>query len=387
MKIRELTRAASRGVHNFLVDLEMFVSMDSGTHDRELLQRASGFAASCFQRAGSSIEWIESPDPMLADTFVARVRGTGKRKILLLGHIDTVWAAGTAAMRPYREEGTIATGPGICDMKSGVLIGAYALNLLRDLDVADYREVTFIGNPDEEIGSPASREIIEREALDADFVLVLEPGRSPGSIQTTRKGVGMFEMDVAGVSSHAGANPEAGRSAVLELAHKTIALHGLTDFESGTTVNVGVLEGGSRRNVVPDHAVALIDLRVVTSAEARRATSAIQEIASSIFVEGTTTVLSGGLNRPPMEKNVGTERVLEVGEQIVSLLGLEFDEVSSGGGSDGNFTAALGVPTLDGLGAVGGGAHAKDEHIVISSIADRITLVAGLIAFGPARAE
>jgi glutamate carboxypeptidase len=270
-------------------------------------------------------------------------------------------------------------------MKSGVLLGAYAIGLLGELGFDDFAEIVFVGNPDEEVGSPTSRVIIEREARDADLVLVLEPGRAPGSVLTTRKGVGMYRLRAIGISAHAGARPEDGRSAVLDLAHKTIALHALTDVEVGTTVNVGVVTGGTRRNVVPAEAELLVDLRAATAAEASRADAAIREIARVQHVEGVRVELSGGMNRPPMERAPGTEAALAVARSIVDELGLAFEENTSGGGSDGNFTASLGVPTLDGLGPVGGGAHALHEWIELGSLADRLALVAGLIAWGPAR--
>lgn len=387
MNIAELKSAAERGVHRYLIDLELFVNTDSGTHDRDLVQQAGRFAASKFERAGCEIQWVPSPDHDIADTYLARMQGTGTRRVVLIGHHDTVWPAGTAGQRPYRESGEEAFGPAVADMKGGVLLGAYAIALLRDLGFDDFERITFVGNADEEIGSPTSRSVIEQEAADADYVLVLEPGRAAGAIQTMRKGVGMYEMTVTGRSSHAGAQPEEGRSAVLELAHKTIALHDLTNFETGTTVNVGVVNGGTRRNVVPDSASALIDLRASTAAEAERADRAIREIAARQFVADTSTELSGGMNRPPMEKTPATDRVLEAGRRIVEDLGLDFEEVSSGGGSDGNFTAAIGVPTLDGLGPVGYGAHAQHEAIRLDSLADRLALVAGLIALGPSRGE
>lgn len=385
LTIGELKAAAERGIHRYLVDLELFVNFDSGTHDRELVERTGVLAAAWFVQAGCDIEWVESSDPALADTYIARRQGNGERKVVMLGHHDTVWAAGTAEERPFTIEEGRAYGPGVSDMKSGVLLGAYAISLLGELGFDDFGELVFVGNPDEEIGSPTSRAIIEREAGDADLVLVLEPGRSPGSVHTTRKGVGMYQLNARGVSAHAGARPEEGRSAVLDLAHKTIALHALTDFDTGTTVNVGVVAGGTRRNVVPAEAELLVDLRAVTAAEAERADAAIREIAAAQDVEGVTIELSGGMNRPPLEKATGTDETLFVARRIVDALGLAFEEATSGGGSDGNFTAPLGVPTLDGLGAVGGGAHALHEWIELDSLADRLTLVAGLIAWGPAR--
>ncbi len=387
MNTQAIKTAASALIEEYLSDLEFFVNQDSGTHDRVLVETAGGYAESLFQLAGCQVEWVHSEDPDIADSYVATVQGSGQRRILMLGHHDTVFGAGTAAERPYRTDGKRAYGPGVSDMKSGVVLGAYAIRLLMDASFDDFAKITFVGNPDEEIGSPTSRGLIEREAEKADLVLVLEPGRAPGAIQTTRKGVGMFELVVTGRASHAGSQPEAGRSAVVELAHKTIALSELTNFDTGLTVNVGVVEGGTRRNVVPDAARALIDLRVASFEQSNDAVIAIEEVSEKTHVEGTTSILLGGLNRPAMEKNAGTEAALEVGWGIVRELGLDPQEISSGGGSDGNFTAALGVPTLDGLGPVGRDAHSVDEWIDLASLADRMTLVAGLIANAPTRAK
>jgi glutamate carboxypeptidase len=297
----------------------------------------------------------------------------------MLGHHDTVYEFGTTSARPFRIVDQRAYGPGVMDMKGGVLLGAFAMRLLREAGAGPLPTVVFVGNPDEEIGSPTSRPVIESEARDAQLVLVLEPGREAGSIQTTRKGVGMYEMVVEGQSAHAGARPQDGRSAVLELAHKTIALHALTDFTRGTTINVGVVTGGSRRNVVPDHATALIDLRVSTAREAEAADSAIRSVSDRVFVNGTRTTVSGGMNRPPMEKCAGTERALAIGRSIVTEIGTQFEDVSSGGGSDGNFTAPLGIPTLDGLGPVGRNAHSPEEWLDVASLPERLALLAGLI--------
>jgi glutamate carboxypeptidase len=369
-------------VPDYLRLLEAFVNLDSGTHDRDLVQQAGEMIAAEFAAVFDHLEWVRSPEPQIADTYIARLDGSSDKTVLMLGHHDTVYAAGTTRERPFAITGGRAHGPGVMDMKGGVVLGLFAVRLLRELGVEQIPSVIFVGNPDEEIGSPTSRSIIEQEAVVADLVLVLEPGREPGSIQTTRKGVGMYELVVAGVSAHAGARPEDGRSAVLELAHKTIALHDLNDFASGTTVNVGVVLGGTRRNVVAERAEALIDLRAKTAASAAAADEVIREIADTVHVEGTHSTVTGGMNRPPMEKTERTERALDVGRSIVAEMGLEFLEVSSGGGSDGNFTAALGVPTLDGLGPVGRNAHSPDEWLDVTSIAERMALVAGLIARG-----
>ena len=272
---RMLLGEAERLVPEYLEMLERFVNMDSGTHDLDLVQRAGAFVADAFASASSRIEWVRSADPRIADTYVARFDGTSERTVVMLGHHDTVYGAGTTADRPFRIEDGRAYGPGVMGMKGGVVLAFFAVRLLREAGVEDLPGIVFVGNPDEEIGSPTSRAVIEAAARDADLVLVLEPGREAGSIQTTRKGVGMYELVVDGIAAHAGARPEDGRSAVLELAHKTIALNALNDFASGTTVNVGVVNGGTRRNVVAARADALIDLRAMTAARAAAADEAI----------------------------------------------------------------------------------------------------------------
>jgi glutamate carboxypeptidase len=379
---KTLLQHARALVPDYLRLLEVFVNLDSGTHDRDLVQQAGEMIAAEFAAVFHNVEWVRSPEPQIADTYIARLNGSSGKTVVMLGHHDTVYAAGTTQARPFTITGGRAHGPGVMDMKGGVVLALFAVRLLRELGVDSLPSVVFVGNPDEEIGSPTSRATIEREASGADLVLVLEPGREPGSIQTTRKGVGMYELVVEGVSAHAGARPEDGRSAVLELAHKTIALHDLNDFVSGTTVNVGVVQGGTRRNVVAERAEALIDLRATTAASAEAADAVIRAIASSVHVDGTRSTVTGGMNRPPMEKTERTQQALDVGRAIVAEMGLEFLEVTSGGGSDGNFTAALGVPTLDGLGPVGRNAHSPDEWLDVTSLAERMALVAGLIARG-----
>lgn len=375
-----LLREAERLAPDYIRLLEQFVNMDSGTLDRDLVQRAGEFIAGQFANVFGGVDWIRSTEPAIADTYVARMDGASESKVVMLGHHDTVYGSGATATRPFRIEDARAHGPGVMDMKGGVVLALFAVRLLREAGVDDLPRVVFVGNPDEEIGSPTSRSVIEETARDADLVLVLEPGRDAGSIQTTRKGVGMYELIVEGVSAHTGARPEDGRSAILELAHKTIALHGLTDFATGTTVNVGVVNGGTRRNVVADRAEALIDLRATTAASASAADAAIQAIANASVVDGTRAQVSGGMNRPPMEKTDRSEQALAIGRELVRELGLEFLEVTSGGGSDGNFTAALDVPTLDGLGPVGRNAHSPDEWLDVGSLPARMALVAGLIA-------
>lgn len=381
----ELLHVAATLVPEYLDDLQQIVNFDSGTHDVDDVNAMGEELASLFELHGCQIEWHVPSNRRIGNCYIARLAGDRPGTVALLGHHDTVYPAGTTEERPFRIDDGRAYGPGVMDMKGGVLLGIYAMRLIRSVFGDDHPDLMFIGNADEEIGSPTSRTIIESICRDVDLALVLEPGREAGSIQTTRKGVGMYELVVEGKPAHAGSRPEDGRSAILEMAYKTIALHDLTDFVTGTTINVGVVNGGTRRNVVASRAEALIDLRVATMREAERAHCRVVEIAQSSTVDGTRSQLTGGMNRPPMEKSAGTDAALAVGRQLIDEMGLEFLETTSGGGSDGNFTAALGIPTLDGLGPVGRNAHSPDEWLDVTTVAQRLALVAGLIDRCPRR--
>lgn len=376
--IREIKRRAEGYYDAYLEDLERIVSVDSGTFDKAGVDRAGGILCDLLRDLGCEITM--HPNDELGDHFVATLKGTGARRLMLLGHFDTVYPEGTVAEYPFRLQDGKAYGPAVMDMKGGDVLACYALRILRDLGYDDFAEITFVGNTDEEIGSPTSRQLIESEASRMDAVFVFEPGRSAGGVLATRKGVGMFELDVRGVAAHAGAAPQDGRSANLEMAHKIIALHDLNDFDIGTTVSANQMHGGERRNVIADHAHCGVDVRVTTREEGERVTAAIQRISEQPTVPDTTTTVTGGINRPPMEKVPGTDALLDLSRGIVTELGMDFEELTSGGGSDGNFTAAIGVPTLDGLGPEGQNAHnAESEYIELGSVANRIALTAALL--------
>lgn len=376
--VRDIKRRAESHYDSYLADLERIVNIDSGTFDRDGVNEAGAFLRSILTDIGFAITM--HPNDELGDNFVATLTGNGSRKLMLLGHFDTVYPKGTTGERPLTLRDGKAFGPASMDMKGGMLLACYAMRILRDIGFDDFAEITFVANADEEIGSPTSRALIESEASRMDAVFVFEPGRAAGGVLATRKGVGMFEFDVHGVAAHAGASPQDGRSANLEMAHKIIALHELNDFEIGTTVSANQMRGGERRNVIADYAHCGVDVRVPTSDEGDRVTAAIQEIANRAFVPDTTTKLTGGINRPPMEKVPGSEALLALSQSIVGQLGRDYQELTSGGGSDGNFTAAIGIPTLDGLGPEGQNAHnAETEHVVLDSIADRIALTTALL--------
>ncbi len=369
--------SVDRHLEAFLTDLRTFVEIESPTVEKTACDRAGRHLAERFREyAGAEITW--HPEERWGDHFEARI-GKGARRILLLGHVDTVWPVGTLKRLPCRIDGDRLTGPGSFDMKYGDLQALWGLRFVVEAGAANDKTFVFFGNSEEEVGSPTSRQIIERLARESECVFVLEPSvGAEGAIKLWRKGVGIYHLDVEGVASHAGADPEKGRSAVLELAHQVVDLHALNDPARATTVNVGVVRGGTRQNVVAAHAEAEIDLRVRTADEARRVDERIRHRPT--FVVGTSVRVTGGLNRPPMEETEASRRLYALAKRIAADEGFDLPAGGTGGGSDGNFTAALGVPTLDGLGAVGAGGHAEHEHVRVSTIAPRLAWFTRLLA-------
>ena len=304
--------------------------------------------------------------------------GTGDEQLLVLCHVDTVWSLGEIEKRPFRVDGDRAYGPGAFDMKCGTVQTLFALDLIAKQGWPLTKKVVVLFNTDEEIGSITSRPFIEAEAKLSEAVLVLEPAIAPhGALKTARKGVGRFDVVVEGVASHAGSNPKQGASANLELAKQTVWLHSLNDYDKGTTINVGVMQGGTRANVMAARAQAQVDLRVTTMEEAERMVPLI--LGRQAETPNTKLTITGGLNRPPMERTPAMVSMYQLAERLASELGIEISEGMTGGGSDGNFTAALGIPTIDGLGAVGDGAHAVHEFVIISKMAERTALLTRLL--------
>jgi glutamate carboxypeptidase len=308
-----------------------------------------------------------------------RVGDGHEKPVLMVGHFDTVWPAGTLAQMPFEVENGTARGPGVFDMKAGLVQGFWALRALRETGFA-LPPVVFLLNSDEEVGSPSSRPLIEEEARKAALSMVLEPSFH-GALKTARKGVGMFTVHVTGRASHAGSEPFEGVSAIEEACRITLDLHGQTSRQSGTTVNVGVFRGGTRGNVVAAEAELEVDLRVATGAEAERMTMAILGLRPRH--PGTIVRVSGGMNRPPMERTPEVVTLFERARGLARELGIELQEASVGGGSDGNFCALVNPAVLDGLGAVGDGAHALSEHVLIEHMVPRATLVARLLETRP----
>lgn len=357
---------------NVFETLERYVKAESPSNRKELVDKCGrvmqGIFSELLEIKGEVYPQTDTGDH-LKFTY-----GDGAEQILILCHMDTVWDEGRL---PFRVEGNRAYGPGILDMKGGAIQAVWAVKALKDLGIKVDKKIVFLFNSDEEIGSPTSRRIIEEEAGKSRYVLVLEPPTKNGSLKTARKGVGGFTLKIKGVAAHAGNDHEKGRSAIEELAQQIIYLHGLTDYSIGTTVNVGVVKGGSKANVVPEYAEAHIDFRVETLSEGKRLEALINGLKPR--VKGTVIEVEGKLNRPPMERTASTIEMFEKAKRIGKELGIELTEKSAGGGSDGNFTSALGIPTLDGLGAAGSGPHAEHEHIRIDEIPVRTALLAHLL--------
>jgi glutamate carboxypeptidase len=301
----------------------------------------------------------------------------GKKPLLLLGHFDTVYDLGTLGSMPWRENDGRLFGPGVFDMKSGIAQMLFALAALREIRGDLSRPVKVLLVSDEEAGSDSSREITESVAQQCAAVLVCEPSGPGGALKTARKGVGSFTLKVSGQAAHSGLDFEKGQSAILELAHQVLALSQLTDLEHGTTLNVGVIRGGTRTNVVAAEAIAEVDVRIARKGDAAGMERKIRGLR--VVNKNCKLEVEGGINRPPLERTRDVVALFELARKVATELGFALEEVAVGGGSDGNFTAGIGVPTLDGLGAVGEGAHAPHESVAASELPRRAALLAGLI--------
>ncbi|MDT5121218.1 MAG: glutamate carboxypeptidase [Acidobacteriota bacterium] len=327
----------------------------------------------------SSVESIESQnygEHLLVRAF-ADARETSDH-ILIIGHTDTVHPRGSLKERPWREDDGRIYGPGIFDMKANCALVLEVIRACATLDLTPRHPVALLLTCDEEAGSMTGRGLIEEEARRAHSVLVLEPPATGGRVKTARKGTGIFTMEAHGIAAHAGLEPEKGASAILEMARQIERLHAMNDPARGITVNVGVIHGGTRSNVVPAEARAEIDVRFSTADDARRLEATI--LGAQPFDERVRLTVSGSINRPPLERTEKVTALFELARKVAALLDFELGEASVGGASDGNFVAALGVPVLDGLGIDGDGAHATHEHIVVDDIAHRGALLTGIIA-------
>jgi glutamate carboxypeptidase len=358
-----------------LEQVKALVRLESPSVEKAAVDRCGDALAATLTALGADVQH-----------FVQRERGNHVRAefdgngapILLLGHFDTVWSVGQLERMPLQEKDGRLYGPGIFDMKAGIGVAMLAVRTLRrELDATATPRIVMLWTSDEEVGSGTSRPIIEAEAGRSRAVLVLEPSLPGGAAKTTRKGCGDFVLTVHGVSAHAGIDPGRGANAVHELARQIVAIQALEDTDRGVSVNVNVVSGGTRTNVIPEQARAHVDVRTPTAADARSICDALNGLRASI--PGTRLELSGGFGRPPLERTSQVIRLYEKARRVAEQLGHELREGGTGGGSDGNFTAALGVPTLDGLGPQGEGAHALHEHVVVSDLPWRAAFLAALL--------
>ena len=361
-----------------LKTLQCLVEMESPSFDKAAVDKVGEYLAREFEHHGSRVTVHRQAD--YGDHLQIEFPGPpGQKPVMLLGHFDTVWSLGTLPNMPFRIADGRVHGPGVLDMKAGLVMMMYAMRALRELEINNHRPVTIFLDTDEEVGSASSRPITEAIAKQCEAVLVLEPAQGPqGCLKTARKGVGNYTIRVHGRASHAGVDFEKGHSAIVELSRQILEITKFTDLNRGITVNPGVVQGGTRTNVVAAEASVEVDIRIARSADAGELEQRFAGLRP--FDPDCRLEVSGGLNRPPMERTSGTVRLWEAAHALARTIGMDLRESATGGGSDGNFTSALGIPTLDGLGAVGEGAHAANESIVLEHLPRRIALLAGLIA-------
>jgi glutamate carboxypeptidase len=365
----------------YLAELSNLVSIDSGSYTADGVNRVADRVEALLGELGASVERVAhrpgAGEPQLGDLLIGRMTGTGPR-MLLIGHMDTVFDPGTAAERPFRIAGNRALGPGTSDMKGGLLAGLTALAALRATGATP--NATFVANPDEEIGSPFSTNVIRGLVAEHDAALVLECARANGDIVSARKGIADLAITYRGRAAHAGVEPAKGRSAILAAARAVVDLHGLNGRWPSVTLNAGVIAGGTRPNVVAADARIELDLRAASAAEMAEARRAVEAIVGEPAVDGVTAELRAMAFHPPMERSPASARLVEVASTIAAELGFTVRDAATGGASDANTTAAAGLPTLDGLGPIGGDDHSVDEWLDLDSVVPRTTLLAGLLA-------
>jgi glutamate carboxypeptidase len=379
--IDDIARRADAAAGDMVADITELVECETNSYDLSGLATGLDLLLDLLgRRLGEPTKAERHPGGERGDIAVVTFEGQGSGHVAVVGHYDTVWPKGTLAdwpvtAQPDGDGRQRLTGPGIFDMKTGLVQGIWALKLLRESGAA-IPTVTFVFNGDEEIGSLSSRPVIERVASGADATLVLEPSVD-GAVKTGRKGGGIFAVTATGVESHAGLNPEAGASAIHALAEFVTAAKAVADPDKGTTVNTGLISGGSGTNVVAGQAKASVDIRVLTEAEQDRVDAAFDEI--QVSDPRVRIDVRHDWNRPPMALSEASKPLLETARAVSAELGRDLDDVTVGGASDANFVAGLGLPVLCGLGAVGSGAHARGEYILLDTVPHQTTLVAGIL--------
>jgi glutamate carboxypeptidase len=376
---KEFLRLLKPRLPQMLATLRRFVTAESPSLDKTAADRCCGVIAEEWNRHGARVERIAQKHrgDLLRITH-APGKSSPLSQLLVLGHYDTVYSTGTLAKMPFRLKGGKVYGPGTFDMKAGIVQALFALQALQQAEIPLRKRLVFLWTSDEEIGSESSRKFLETEARRSDAVFVLEPSFGPrGLLKTARKGVGEAKLIVHGRASHAGLAPREGINAIHELARQLARIEGWNDFRRGVTINAGIIEGGTRTNVIPERARAVLDLRAMRVSDMRKMERRLHALRP--FHRGARLEVTGGFGRPPLERKMSAALFARA-KSLAKQINLSLGECTAGGGSDGNFTAALGIPTLDGLGAVGDGAHSSHEHIFINAMPERAALLAALLA-------
>jgi glutamate carboxypeptidase len=369
---------AQKAQSGFLTSLAALVNIDSGTGDQKGLTKVENLVIEQLKSVGAEVKTTDAT-PSAGRNILATMQGTGKGKILLLAHTDTVFKAGVVAQRPFKIVDKKAYGPGVMDDKGGILLGIEALRILQRLNFRDFRTITFLINPDEEKGSFGSRELIQETAKKHDVALVLEFGSPQDKITSWRKGVGYYGFEVKGRAAHAGAEPEKGCNALLEAAHQTLQLSKLSDPAKQTTLNFTVFQSGDRGNIIPDLAKVQADVRVLEAQEYVRLERDFERLSQNKLLPCTEIKVLAERGRPPFPPNSKTDALVKKAQTIYQQIGFKLGVEGSGGGTDGNYAASVGTATLDALGPVGGGAHGPDEYIDLDRISPRIYLLTKLL--------
>jgi glutamate carboxypeptidase len=373
MGMGEVLGVVAAGEGRLKARVRELVEVESPSESKAGVDRAGELVAGWAEELGGRVK--RHRQRVFGDVLEVRFGPVRGPRVMLLGHLDTVWPVGTLKTMPWREAEGKLWGPGVLDMKAGVVMALEAVAAMRAM--GEERGVTLLLNPDEEVGSGVSREITERVARECEAVLVMEPAQGL-AYKTARKGVGHFGLRVEGVGAHAGVDFGAGHSAVLEMARLVEKVSGWTDLGRGFTVNVGRISGGTLSNVVAAECVAEVDVRIMKAGEAARVDRMFRGL--KVTDKGCRLTVTGGINRPPMERSAGTVKLFRLARALAAEMGVVLEEAATGGGSDGNFTAAIGVATLDGMGAVGAGAHAAHEHVMVRHLVERTALLAGMLA-------
>ena len=384
MDVDVLRRLVAARYDDFVAALRDMVDIDCGSYSPVGVNAVADLCEARFRAGGWTVDRRphkpQAGEPQLGDLLIGTLAGAGGPDVLLVGHMDTVFDDGTVAERPFTIEGEIARGPGVSDMKGGLLTGFFAVDALQEAGFDGFGSITYVCNPDEEIGSVFSGPIIREMAPSFDAAFVLEGARANGDVVSARKGITDYTLTIHGRAAHAGVEPEKGSNALLQAAHTIIALQGLNGRWPGVTVNVGVARGGTRTNVVPARCELEVDLRSPELATLKAAEAEIERLCSDTEVPGATITLDRSGWHRPMEKSPEAQRLVDIARATAGQLGFELRDAATGGASDANTTSAAGTPTIDGLGPIGGDDHAPAEWLDLTSVVPRVTLLAGIIA-------